>query len=119
MWAMRIQAHGAFGGCFEVLGEPAAPAEPREGSFDHPPAGQKLEALCGVGALDDLKAPLAELGHGVAQLGAGITAIGENVTQSWVERTHRCQQAWRAIAILDVDEVTCKPTRWPSVSVTM
>ena len=43
----------------QVFGKAAAPAEPGEGAFDHPAARQKHEALCGIGALDDLQGPAA------------------------------------------------------------
>lgn len=50
----------AFDGSLEVLGQSAVAAEPGEGSFDHPAARKHLEALCGIGALDDLDSPPAD-----------------------------------------------------------
>jgi hypothetical protein len=51
---------GALQGGLEVLCEAAASAEPAEGSFHHPPAGQEDKALGGVGPFDDLNRLLAE-----------------------------------------------------------
>jgi hypothetical protein len=42
-------------GCFKVLGEPAASAEPGECSLHHPSARQHFEAGGPVGAFDDGK----------------------------------------------------------------
>ena len=80
---------GALDGGFEVLREAPASAEPGEGSFDHPSAGQQLESLGGVGAFDDFEGPLTERIHGVAQFIASIAAVGEDVAQPRIERTDR------------------------------
>lgn len=81
---------GAFEGGFEVLGEPAATAEPSEGTFHNPATRQQFEGVFGgVGSLDDLEGPLAKLGHGGAQLAAGIAAIGEDVAQQAVRKRDR------------------------------
>jgi hypothetical protein len=46
-------SNGAGDGCFEILRQSTAAAEPCESSFDDPSARQNFEALCRVGALDD------------------------------------------------------------------
>ena len=89
----------------EVLGETAVSVEPCQGSFDDPAARQKFEALCVVGALDDLDGPLADAAQGIAELVASITAIGEQVSQPGEAVDDLGEQQWRAIAILDVGGV--------------
>ena len=51
---------GAFYGRLEVLGETAASSKPSESPLHDPAPGQNLEALGGIGALDDLDGPLAD-----------------------------------------------------------
>ena len=46
---------------FEILGKPAAPAQPCECSFDNPSARQKHEALGRVRAFDDLDRGLSDI----------------------------------------------------------
>ena len=62
----------------DILGKPAAAAEPRKCPFDNPPLRENLEALCMVRALDDLELPIAERPHGRCRGRALISAIGEN-----------------------------------------
>jgi hypothetical protein len=68
---------GAGDGGLEVLGEAAAAAKPCEGPFNDPPARQHFEALGGIGSLDDLDRPAAELAE-PANTGASI-----NQTSPW------------------------------------
>lgn len=75
---------GALDGFLPVLGEAAAPPEPGEGAFDHPTAGQHLEALRGVGALDDFHGPAPDFLQRALELLSGIAAIGENVAKPGV-----------------------------------
>jgi hypothetical protein len=56
---------GACDGRFEVLGETPAAAEPCEGAFDDPASGETDEAVCGIGAFDDLEGPVAFALQGV------------------------------------------------------
>lgn len=94
------------GNCrLEVLGEPAASAEPGKGPFDHPSARENFEALGEIGSLDDLNGPFAERSHRTAQLVAGITAVSKNMPQPWIERTDRGEDTDGAVAILDVGRV--------------
>lgn len=69
----------AFDGSFEVLGQSAVVAEPSEGAFDDQSAWDDLEALGGIGSLDDPNCPTTDFGQRTLQLVAGITAIGEEV----------------------------------------
>ena len=46
---------GVCGGPFEVAGKAAAATQPRQGSFDHPPARQYLERFDIVAAFDHLQ----------------------------------------------------------------
>ena len=71
--------HGSFDGGFEVLGEPAAAAEPSKGALDHPTAGKQFEPFGDVGSLDDLDVQFSHLDQSVPQFVASIAAIGEDV----------------------------------------
>ena len=61
-------------GLLEVFGETAVAAEPSQGSFDDPAAGQDFKAPGGIGSLDDLDGPFADTAQGFAQLVAGPSA---------------------------------------------
>ena len=94
------------GNCrFEVLGEPAASAEPGKGSFDHPSARENFESPGGIGPLDDLDGPISKCSHRAAQLLAGIASVGKNMAQPGIERTDRCEDADGTVTILDVGRV--------------
>ncbi len=62
-------------GGFAILGEPAIATEPGEGALDHPSPGQELEALRGIGTLDDLQCPLAKLLQRLLELRSGKIAF--------------------------------------------
>ena len=47
------EGESVAGSVFEVLGETAAPIEPRESAFDHPSERQRNKTFRAVGALDD------------------------------------------------------------------
>ena len=64
------------GGFLPILGHAATASEPSEGALDHPSARDDLKANRGVGALDDLNGPAADLLDRPAQLGPAIAAIG-------------------------------------------
>ena len=76
---------GAGDGFLPILGHATTASEPSEepapdlirGALDHPPSGDDLKANRGVGALDDLNGPAADLLDRPAQLGSAIAAIGE------------------------------------------
>ena len=68
-------------GLLEVLGEASVPVEPCQRALDHPTAGQDLEALCGVGSLDDLDGPFADAAQRILEFVSGIAAIGEDMPQ--------------------------------------
>jgi hypothetical protein len=90
---------------FEVLAEAAVTAEPCQCSFHDPAAGQDLEALCGIGPLDDLDAPSADAAQGLAQLVAGIAAIGEQVAQPRDAADDCSEQQRRPVTVLDIGGV--------------
>lgn len=50
-----------FDGSLEVLGQPSASAQPREGPLNDPSARQDFEAFGAVRPLDDLNRELADL----------------------------------------------------------
>ena len=75
---------------------------------------QHLEALCGVGALDDLHCPASQRGQGLLQLVAGIAAIRKDVPQPRVEPANGGQHGGCTVPILDAgavhdqaDQVAC------------
>ena len=68
-----------FGGCLEVFGEPAAPAEPSQRAFYDLTPRQDLEALGRVGAPNDLHRPAAECRQGVFQRVTGVAAVSKDV----------------------------------------
>ena len=77
--------------------------------------GKHLEALGGVGALDDLDRPGPSLANEALELFAGIAAVGKEMTQPWIELADRGEDADGAVAILDVglvhlqtDQVACR-----------
>lgn len=90
---------GALDGLFPIPCQTAATAEPCEGARHDPPAQQHLEALCGVGPLDDLQRPAPE---GGAQLRSGIAAICKDVTKLRGLAPQSGEDPGRAIAILNV-----------------
>ena len=92
-------------GLFEVLGETAVAAEPGQRSFDDPPAGQDLEAFCGIGPLDDLDGPFADAAQGFAQLVAGIATIGEQVPEPREPVDDLGEQQRRPVTVLDIGSV--------------
>ena len=85
-----------------IFGKSAATAEPCEGAFDHPAAGQDLEAFCLVGALDDLERPVTMPTQRVPELVSGIAAIGKDVAQPREPVADRLEHVNGAIAVLDI-----------------
>jgi len=96
---------GGRDGLFKVLGETAVAAEPSQRSFHDPAAGQDLEALCGIGPLDDLDGPSAEAAQRFAQLVAGIATIGEQVPQPGEAVDDFSEQQRRPVTVLDIGGV--------------
>ena len=81
---------GGSGQIFEVLGEPAAAAEPGEGAFDNPTLGQYSKALRLIGALNDLYLePRPNFGQRFFELRSLITAIGEELFEKREEAKQR------------------------------
>ena len=81
----------ALDGFLPIACQSAAATEPCKSAFDDPSAGQHLEALGGVGSLDDLQSPAPEADEGTAQFRPGIAAIREHVAQFWGPRG----EAWQ------------------------
>ena len=90
---------------FEVLGEAAVAAEPRQRPFYDPTAGQDFEALGGIGSLDDLDGPFADAAQGFAQLVAGIATIGEQVPEPREPVDDFSEQQRCPVTILDIGRV--------------
>src|SRR3954449_7374746 len=96
-----------------VSGEPAAAADPTEGSFDHPASGLHGEALLPLLGLDDLDGD----GGGGADALTPVSAIGEAVRQEG----HNLREARRSatppwLSCRSAGE-TAATSRRPSVSV--
>jgi hypothetical protein len=89
----------------EVLGEASIAAEPGQRPFDDPSAGQDLEALGGIGSLDDLDGPSADAAQRLAQLFAGIATIGEEMAQPGEAVGDFGEQQRRPVTVLDVGRV--------------
>ena len=71
----------AFDGGLEILGQTAVAVKPGQSAFNHPASGQQDKTLGGIGSLDDLDCPVADLGESILQLVAGIGAVGKDVAQ--------------------------------------
>lgn len=80
LWALLIHT-SAEAGFLPVLGQSSASPEPDEDALDDRSAGQDLEALSRVGALDDLSCPLADPGERAARLPPGIAAVNEDTPE--------------------------------------
>jgi hypothetical protein len=65
-------------GGLEILCQPATPADPCEGSFNDPSAGQNFESLCHVRTFDDFDLPFADALQSLAQFISGIATIGKD-----------------------------------------
>ena len=87
---------------FKVFGKPSVAIEPRESALDHPAPRQDDKAADGIGTLDGLDGPLANLVESGVELGAAIGAVGKDMPQPRMEISHCGQDQWCAIAILDV-----------------
>ena len=82
---------GAGDGCVELLRQAPVSVGPGEGLLDDPVAGPELEALRGVGALNDFQRPRADPLEGAAQFRSGIAAVGEDMAQPRVGGADRGQ----------------------------
>jgi hypothetical protein len=84
------------GGCdrlFEVFGEASVSAEPCEGSFYNPAAGENLKALGDIGPLDDLDGAFADGDRQMvdiltAVLSDGLTAVEAACAEALREGVH-------------------------------
>ena len=92
---------GGGDGFLPVLGQAAASSQPCEGSFDDPSARQDLEALGGIGSLDDLDPPVAGAPQRLPQLRAGVAAVGEDVAQPGPAGADGFEHGRRAVAVLN------------------
>jgi hypothetical protein len=90
---------------FEILCQAAVSIEPREGSFDHPAAGQQLKASRVSGAFDDLDGPLAGFGECLAQVEAVVDTVGEKMASPGKQLVHGLDDKLGAITILDISGV--------------
>lgn len=97
---------GCRGDCLlEVLGEASVSVKPCQRALDHPAAGQHLEALGGVGPLDDLDGPFADAAQSILEFVSGVTAIGEDMAQPGEALDDVAQDERRPVAVLDVSGV--------------
>ena len=119
---------GRCGGFLPILRQPPASPEPCEqpapdlirSALDNPSARRNLEAPGGVGALDDLDGPRAAALHGGLELWPGVAATGRRRDAAMAtgprmdfSTAGAPSRSWMlAVWII-------RPTRKPSVSVTM
>ena len=92
----------AFDGTLKILGKPPIAVEPSKRTFNHPSAGQYLEALCGVGSLDDLHCPVPDFHQGRFEFLSGVATIGKNMTQPGIQRADGFKDVGRTVTILNV-----------------
>ena len=85
-----------------VLGEASTSVEPGDGALDHPAAGQQEDEAWGVGPFDDLDGEPIEMRNGRFELLPGIAAIGEEAGQRRICVAAALDEAWCAIAVLNV-----------------
>src|SRR3978361_2225604 len=87
---------------FPVLGQAAAPVEPRDGPLDNPALGQHHECA-GVGSLDDLHVDLlTNLVQTLLEFRALIAAVSVKLQQKRKQAEQCAHQEYAAVAILDI-----------------
>src|ERR1700732_4415259 len=86
----------------EVFSKAPISAVPGEAAFDDPSAREHLEAVCGVGSLDDFERPIALSVEGSLEFFSSIATVGEDVAQPREAGSDRSEEVRCAIAILDV-----------------
>ena len=87
---------------FPVLGQPSASPEPCKGELDDPSAWDDLEALCRIGAFDDLDGPFADAVECPAQFWPGIASIGEDMPQPRAGFADRGENLRCTVAVLNI-----------------
>ena len=93
---------GALDRFLPILRQTTAATEPCESALHDPSAWQHLEALDGVGALDDLQRPASEAHEGTPQLRSGIAAVREHVAQFRSLAAEPGKDPGRTVTILNV-----------------
>jgi len=87
---------------FEVLGEPAAAADPGEGALDDPALGEHDEAMQLV-AFDNLDGPGTGLGQSPCQLWSLIVGVGEDALDEGEQAARAAVEDQSCpVAVLDV-----------------
>ena len=87
---------------FPVLGQPAAPVEPADGSLHDPAFGQHHE-LAGIRPFDDLDINLTQhTPHRLPELRPLIASIGIKFPQKWKHTKQRAHHQHPAVAILNI-----------------
>jgi hypothetical protein len=104
-----------FGLAFVVDGQPAALAQPGEGAFHDPPAGQDLEVV-DAGAFAEDRQGEVRTGRPRDQL-AGVAGIGPHQPDRGEVAAQAPQQPAATVAVLDAGGVTRMSSGSPQVSV--
>src|SRR5215210_8490612 len=86
----------------KVLGQTPAAPQPAERAFDNPTLLEHHKALCGIGALHDLKPGPSRSTHRPGRLPALVSAICDHPLQKWKEPPHLLQDIQAAVAILHI-----------------
>jgi hypothetical protein len=86
----------------EILGKTVVAIEPDKGAFDHPSAGEDVEAGRMVGTLEDFDGPPTKFGKGVAKRPTGEGPVGEHMAQPGKEVMDRFRLPTPPITILHV-----------------
>ena len=91
---------GGGDGFLPILGQSAA-VEPDESALDHPSPWQNLEALGGIGALDNFQRPLADVLQSALKFRAAVGGVCNDVTQPGEAMADRFENLGYAVAVLD------------------
>jgi hypothetical protein len=86
----------------EILGKTVVAIEPDKGAFDHPSAGEDVEAGRMVGTLEDFDGPLSKFGKGVAKRLTGEGPVDKHMAQPGKEVMDRFRLRTPPITILHV-----------------
>lgn len=95
-------AFAAFGAALIVLAQATVASEPAECAFDHPAAGQNLEALLARRSLYDIQGDIERFAHPIDQTSVLVNAISPDLLQARNSLRQLEQHRLGAVIVLDV-----------------